>query len=193
MIGEILAKIRKQKKNRSLDVCKKTQLDMGHFSHIETEKRNPSLKAFKSICEAIDTPFLPLMNLFDFNLTEEQKKYNVINHLEYNKVPAFDSINSYITCPGNFSNASMALKINNNSMEPLFKENSYVFIAPNIPLNHRDIGLFLYNSEIIIRRFLIRKHNLILRAENKEIEDIKLSENDNFIIIGKILGSSDIE
>lgn len=190
MIGEILVKIRKQKGIRSIDVCKKTNLDMGHFSHIETEKRNPSIRAFKNICNAINTPFLPLMNLFDFDLTEEQRKYKAIDHLEYNRVPAFDSINSYITCPGNFSNASMALKICNNSMEPLLKEGTYAFIAPNIPLNHRDIGLFLYNDEILIRRFLIRKNNLVLKAENKDFNDIKLSENDNFIIIGKILGTT---
>lgn len=191
MIGEILAKIRKEKNIRSSDVCKETKLDMGHFSHIETEKRNPSLKAFKNICNAIDTPFMPLMNLFDYNLTEEQKKYNVINHLEYNKVPAFDSISSYINCPGNMSNVSMALKITDNSMEPLLNKNSYAYIALNIPLNHRDIGLFLYNDKILIRRFLIRKKNLVLKCENKNFEDINVFETDNFVIIGKIVGTTD--
>ena len=191
MIGEVLAKIRRGKNIRSADVCKKTKLDMGHFSHIETEKRNPSIRAFKSICNAIDTPFLPLMNLFDYNLSEEQKKYKAIEHLEYNKIPAFDSISAFIPCPGNFTNVSMALKIADNSMEPLLMQNSYAFIAPNIPLNHRDIGLFLYNGEIMIKRFLIRKNNLVLKSENKEIKDIKLTEDDNFIIIGKIVGTTE--
>lgn len=191
MIGEILAKIRREKNILSASVCKKTGIDMGHLSHIETEKRNPSLKAFKGICSAIDTPFYPLMNLFDHNLTEEQKKYKAITHLEYNKVPAFDSITSYITCPGNLQNASMALKITDTSMEPLLKKNSYAYIAPNVPLNHRDIGLFLYNNEIMIKRFLIRKNNLVLKSENKEIKDITLSEDDNFIIIGKIVGTTE--
>ena len=193
MIGEILAKIRKEKNIRSFDVCKETKLDMGHFSHIETEKRNPSLKAVKSICNAINTPFMPLMNLFDYNLTEDQRKYKVIEHLEYNKIPAFDSISSYIQCPGNMPNASMALKIKDNSMAPLLNKNSYAYIALNIPLNHRDIGLFLYDNRIIIRRFLIRKNNLVLKPENKEFQDIKLSEEDDFIIIGKILGTTENE
>ena len=158
MIGEILARIRKQKNILSADVCKKTKIDMGHFSHIETEKRNPSLKAFKSICSAIDTPFMPLMNIFDYNLTEEQRSYDVINHIDYNKIPAFDSISSYIECPGNIPNASLALKMQDRSMEPLIPKDSYAYIALNIPLNHRDVGIFLYNGIIFIRRFQIKKN-----------------------------------
>ena len=191
MIGEVLAKIRKQKNILSADVCKKTKIDMGHFSHIETEKRNPSLKAFKSICSAIDTPFMPLMNIFDYNLTEEQRKYNIFNHLEYNMVPAFDSISSYIQCPGSMQNASLALKMYDKSMEPLISKNTYVYVALNIPLNHRDIGIFLYNNKIIIRRFLIRKNGLVLKPENNEYFDIKLLEKDNFTIIGKALGTDE--
>ena len=190
MIGEILAKIRKQKKILSADVCKKTKIDMGHFSHIETEKRNPSLKAFKSICSAIDTPYMPLINLFDYTLTEDQKKYNVLDHMKYNMVPAFDSISSYIQCPGNIPNASFALKMYDNSMEPIISKNSYVYVALNIPLNHKDIGIFLYDGKIIIRRFIIRKNNLVLKPDNSEYIDIKLRESDNFTIIGKIVGAT---
>ena len=190
MIGEILAKIRKQKNILSADVCKKTKIDMGHFSHIETEKRNPSLKAFKSICSAIDTPFMPLMNIFDYNLTEEQRSYDVINHIDYNKIPAFDSISSYIECPGNIPNASLALKMQDRSMEPLIPKDSYAYIALNIPLNHRDVGIFLYNGIIFIRRFQIKKNNLVLKSENNEYFDIKLQKNDDFTILGKVVGTS---
>lgn len=190
MIGEILARIRKQKNILSADVCKKTKIDMGHFSHIETEKRNPSLKAFKSICSAIDTPFMPLMNIFDYNLTEEQRSYDVINHIDYNKIPAFDSISSYIECPGNIPNASLALKMQDRSMEPLIPKDSYAYIALNIPLNHRDVGIFLYNGIIFIRRFQIKKNNLVLKSENNEYFDIKLQKNDDFTILGKVVGTS---
>lgn len=191
MIGEILAKIRKQKNILSADVCKKTKLDMGHFSHIETEKRNPSLTAFKNICSAIDTPFMPLMNIFDYNLTEEQRNYDVINHLEYNMIPAFDSISSYIECPGSIPNASIALKMMDTSMEPLIKKNSYVYIALNIPLSHRDIGIFSYNGNIFIRRFQIKKNNLVLKSENNEYFDIKLKKDDSFTILGKVVGTNE--
>ena len=190
MIGEILARIRKQKNILSADVCKKTKIDMGHFSHIETEKRNPSLKAFKSICSAIDTPFMPLMNIFDYNLTEEQRSYDVINHIDYNKIPSFDSISSYIECPGNIPNASLALKMQDRSMEPLIPKDSYAYIALNIPLNHRDVGIFLYNGIIFIRRFQIKKNNLVLKSENNEYFDIKLQKNDDFTILGKVVGTS---
>lgn len=188
MIAELLYKIRNDKKITQAEVCKKTGIDMGHISHIEKGKRNPSIKAIKSICMALNTPYQPIMYAYDIHLTDEQINYKAINHIAYNKVPVFESMSSFITCPSNIPNASIALKITDTSMHPILKLNSHAFIAFNIPLNHRDIGVFSYNNEIIIRRFLIRKNYLALRAENKEIKDIILSKDDNFIIIGKIVG-----
>jgi hypothetical protein len=53
--------------------------------------------------------------------------------------------------------------------------------------NSREFGLFEYNGEKLVRRFIIRKDKLILRAENKNYSEIELSEDDNFTIIGKVI------
>ncbi len=45
----------------------------------------------------------------------------------------------------------------------------------------------MYNDKILIRRFIIRKNDLVLRAEDPNISDIILVNSDNFYIIGKIL------
>ena len=42
-------------------------------------------------------------------------------------------------------------------------------------------------NHLIIRRFIIRKDKLVLRAENKSYDDIDLNEDDDFKIIGKII------
>ena len=86
--------------------------------------------------------------------------------------------------------ACLAIKINDTSMEPKLKKGSYAFIEFNTPLNNRDIGLFSYEGQLLIRKFVIRQDGLCLRAENKDIKDIVLSSKDKFCIIGKILGTN---
>ena len=129
---------------------------------------------------------------FDFNysISDEPRILPIIIKLSFSD-NFISSISSYIQCPGSMQNASLALKMYDKSMEPLISKNTYVYVALNIPLNHRDIGIFLYNNKIIIRRFLIRKNGLVLKPENNEYFDIKLLEKDNFTIIGKALGTGE--
>ena len=46
------------------------------------------------------------------------------------------------------------------------------------------------DEKIIIRRYVIRKDSLVLRADNKDFDDIILSENDTYNIIGKVIGTN---
>ena len=87
-------------------------------------------------------------------------------------------------------NASIAIKINDDSMDPKLKKDSYAFLAINTPLENKDIGLFSYKGNLLVRRFIIRKDDIALRAEKKEIEDICITKDDEFYIIGKILGTN---
>ncbi|HJJ05567.1 MAG TPA: XRE family transcriptional regulator [Clostridiaceae bacterium] len=191
MIVKLLSKIRKDKKMTKMEICKKAGIDMGYMTHIEKGERNPSIQTIKKICKSLDTPYQQVLYTYDISLNDEQIKYNVIDHISYNKIPAFELVPSLIECPTNVSNATVAIKVSDKSMEPVLKLNSYVFVAFNLPLDHKDIGIFEYNNKIIIRRFLIRKKHLVLRAENEKIDDVIISEDDNFIIIGKIVGTSE--
>ena len=72
-------------------------------------------------------------------------------------------------------------------MEPTFEKNNYVFVELNTPLNSKDYGLFEFNGDVIIRKFYARKGKISLKADNKDFPEIKISANDKFCIIGKIL------
>ena len=88
------------------------------------------------------------------------------------------------------ASASMAIKINDDSMEPKLKKDTYAYIEFNTPLDNRDIGLFSYNNKLLIRKFIIRKDGVVLRAEDKEIPDICLDPKEEFYIVGKVVGST---
>jgi transcriptional regulator with XRE-family HTH domain len=190
MLGNMLSKIRKDKKITKVELAKKTKINIGHLTHIEKGERNPSHKALRTICKALGVPYQPLAYLYDKPMTEDQVRYKALNHINYNKVIAVDSFDTFIECPVDIPNASIAFKILDDSMEPKFQKNSYAFLELNVPLSNREFGLFEYNGEKLVRRFIVRKDKLILRAENKNCPEIELSEDDNFIIIGRVIPNS---
>ena len=80
----------------------------------------------------------------------------------------------------------IAVKVKDDSMENTLLKDSYVFVEFNANLNNKDIGIFSYNNEILIKRFVIRKDKLILRSDNKAYADIDIDENSDFTIIGRV-------
>ena len=190
MIGDMIARIRKEKKVSKTDLARETNINIGHLTHIEKGERNPSHKALRSICKALEVPYQPLMYTYDKVLSDDQEFYRAPNHISYNKVLAVDSLNSFMECPAALPSAALAIKIPDNSMEPKLPKDVYAFVELNSPLNNRDIGVFEYDGKIIVRRFIVRRDKLVLRAENKEFGEISIYEQDNFTIIGKVIGTN---
>ena len=187
MLGSMISKIRKEQHMTKVELAKRTGINIGHITHIEKGERNPSHKALKSITTALNVPYQIITHLYDKVVTEDDKRCEMINHLSFNKVLAIDSYSNFIDCPSSAANASVALKIQDDVMDPTFKKGTYAFLELNVPLKNKDIGLFEYNGEFLIRKFIIRKDSLVLRAENKKYDDIILSEDDDFTIIGRII------
>ena len=186
MIGDLLAKARKDKGITKTDLAKLTDINIGHLTHIEKSERNPSHKALKTICKALNIPYQPLMFTYDKEMTEEQLSYNAINCISYNKVLAVDKIGGFIDCPPKIPSAAIAVKVLDDTMEPTFEKNSYVFVELNSVLSSKDYGIFELNDSIIIRKFFVKKGKITLKADNKEIPEIKVSDEDSFCIIGKV-------
>lgn len=186
MIGNMLSKIRKEKRITKTRLAELTDINIGHLTHIEKGERNPSHKALKSICVALNVPYQELLYTYDKELTSDQLEYGYINHIPYNKIPAISSIEDFIECPAKFSNASFAYKVPDTTMAPVLQKDTFVFVEQNALLSNKDVGLFYYNGEYLIRRLLYKKGKFVLKAEDKDQKDITVSYSDTFYIIGKI-------
>ena len=187
MIGDMIAKIRKEKGITKTELARKTGINIGHLTHIEKGERNPSQNTLKKICQALDSPFQPLMYTYGKTISEEQETYGQINYIPYNKVIAIDHMSQLLDCPKDAPSSSLAVKMSDNSMEPTILKNSYVFIELNSLLNNKDIGLFYINHQFVIRKFYCKKGQITLKPENDNVVDTKISENDDFYIIGKVI------
>ena len=65
MIGNMLSKIRKEKRITKTKLAELTDINIGHLTHIEKGERNPSHKALKSICKALEVPYQELLYTYD--------------------------------------------------------------------------------------------------------------------------------
>ena len=187
MIGDMIAKARKEKGMSKTELSRLTEINIGHLTHIEKGERNPSHKALKNICKALDIPYQQLMFTYDKIINEEQESYNVVKHISYNKIILIDNISGFIDCPSNVPSSAVALKMNDTSMDSIYPKDSYVYVEFNSPLNHKDYGLFNYNDEILVRRFYTKNGKITLKATDKSIKDINITDKDTFYIIGKIV------
>lgn len=190
MLGDIISRILREKNITKSELARRTNINIGHITHIEKEERNPSHRALKAICRALDVPYQPMMYMYDKAFTDEQRINNMPDHISYNKIPAVSSLDSFMECPVDTPNASLAVKVPDKSMLPRIEEGTYVFVELNTPLENKDIGIFEFNDKIIIRRYVVRKDSLVLRADNKEFDDIVISEKDKYNIIGRVVGTS---
>ena len=190
MIGDMIERVRNEKNVAKSELARRTNINIGHITHIEKGERNPSHRALKTICRALEIPYQPLMYTYDKVFSDEQKNNNMPEHISYDKIVAVSSVDSFITCPVDLPRASIALKVEDNSMAPRLEKGVYAFIEFNTPLDNKDIGLIEFNGKIMIRRYVIRKDDLVLRADNKEFSDIIISEKDTYNIIGKVIGTN---
>ena len=193
MLGHMIAYIRKDRKLTKASISKGTNINTGHLTHIEKGERNPSHKVLKNMCKTMGIPYRPLMYTYDKEITEEQESYKLESHIAYDKIPAVDLLGGFIECPLSAPGACIAVKMTDISMEPKIKKDSYAYVEFNAPLDNKDIGLFFYQNQYLIRRFIVRKDGIALRSENRaDIPDICLDPKDAFYIVGKVVGSTDV-
>ena len=186
MIGKMIKRVRKEKGMTKTKLSELTDINIGHLTHIEKGERNPSHKTLRAICKAMKIPFQPIYYTYDKKLSEEQEEYDYIKHIAYDKIPLIEKLSDYVECPIDIPNISFAYRITTDEMSPLIKENAIVYIEQNAIIENKEIGLFYYNGDYIVRRLLYKKESFILKADNKDIPNITINNKDTFYIIGKV-------
>lgn len=160
MIGDMIGKIRKEKRMTKTELARLTGINIGHLTHIEKGERNPSHKALRNICKALNVPYQQLMYTYDKQLNEDQETYNYVSHVAYDKVLAINDINSFMDCPPTMPGASLAIKVNDTSLEPKYKKGDFVFVEFNVPLTNNDICLCSLNGKVMLKNIRIKKEKL---------------------------------
>lgn len=93
-----------------------------------------------------------------------------------------DTVDEYIETDNEL--ADYALRINGNSMEPMYGDNDIVLVQSTEILNNGDVGIFYLDGE----QYCKKLNNNWLESVNTEYEPIDISNSDCFRILGKVIG-----
>ena len=80
-----------------------------------------------------------------------------------------------------------ALKVRGDSMEPYYYDGDIVFVKEQPSLDNGQIGIFIYEDEAYIKKYLVQEDGVYLISLNKIYPPIKIDENNTFKICGLVL------
>lgn len=86
-------------------------------------------------------------------------------------------------------NKYFGLKVRGDSMiEDGIFENDTVIVQSQSTANNNEIIIALVNNDATVKRLSKKNNQIELIPANKDFQNIKISENDNFEILGKVIG-----
>ncbi|HCX9036621.1 TPA: XRE family transcriptional regulator [Staphylococcus aureus] len=81
----------------------------------------------------------------------------------------------------------IALKVNGDSMEPLFKNGQIIFIEKAHTIKDGQIGVFIINGDAYVKKVYVEDNRLTLVSLNKDYEDLHFYENEGVKLVGKVI------
>ena len=95
-----------------------------------------------------------------------------------------ENINSTIS---NSNKELVGMRIDDNSMEHTIPNKSIVIIRMNSNILDEEIGVFILNDNLLVRRFIERNGCKLLISDNSSIYPMVINEGDNFFPVGKVI------
>ena len=204
--------LRKSREMRSLtitSVSKKTKINIADLSRLETGQKlriNPF--HISKLCDLYEIPLLDiyldlgyldensLTNYYSKFSSKEQKIDNIIHKIPIFNLNSFEeeyysteTSKEYIVLPLDKQKNINAIKIEDDSMAPLFNKNNLVlFNFDEVKISNNDIGFFKINGRYSIGRYYLDDTFTIISYDNKNYPPIAVNKKSSFMIIGKYKG-----
>ena len=100
----------------------------------------------------------------------------------------FGEILEYInSATNNINREFIGVRINDNSMEHTIPNNSTVIIHMNCEVLNEEVGVFILNNNLLIKRFIQINGCKMLISDNGTFYPIIIAETDSFFVIGKVV------
>lgn len=128
-------------------------------------------------------------NLVDFNsYIQEKSEVDIygcasagIGERLYNEPISKEFVRGYVPAH------DIALKVNGDSMEPLFKNGQIVFIEKSHTIKDGQIGVFIINGDAYVKKVYVEDNRLTLVSLNKKYKDLYFYDNESVRLVGKVI------
>lgn len=202
-LGEKVRKIRKKKKITQSDLAKVLNVSTQMVTYYETGGRGISIEKLKEISDFLSFPmylffvdeesFFKALNNEKFEISDLDYKIPIISKVSAGKGTfAQEEILDYIKLPKQiFSKCDFATLVQGDSMSPKIEDGEIAFVRKGDFLETGNIGIFYLNEEVFIKKFFLDNltYTIKLISLNHNYEDIFIKENDDFQIIGRVIGT----
>ena len=82
---------------------------------------------------------------------------------------------------------NFCLKVNGDSMEPMFHDGDYVFIKREMDFRNGTIGAVIVNGEAYLKKIYITDNSIKLVSLNKKYKDITVTQDDTLKYVGTVV------
>ncbi|HDB7830767.1 TPA: helix-turn-helix domain-containing protein [Staphylococcus aureus] len=128
-------------------------------------------------------------NLVDFNsYIQEKSEVDIygcasagIGERLYNEPISKEFVRGYVPAH------DIALKVNGDSMEPLFKNRQIIFIEKSHTIKDGQIGVFIINGDAYVKKVYVEDNRLTLVSLNKKYKDLYFYDNESVRLVGKVI------
>ena len=196
-IGKKIAYFRKEKNLTQTDLANILGITKQTIIKYEAGKTSIPVDTLLKISNFFNVP-IEIFFYEDFTNSKEIKNNNTIKipviPIAYSDMTNIPSVIDWYEFPVSLSkNADYATIQDNNSMEPKIYEDDLILIKKTNELENENIGLIKLNGKIICKRFYknLITNEILLKSDNLTVDSIKITEKDNFKIVGKVVGIFD--
>lgn len=201
-IGERIKKVRKKNKVKQTELAEVLGVTTQMIVNYESNSRGISIEKLKQISDYLSFPlYLFFVDNFDKALSDENKilenndKVPIISKASAGRGAfAREEVIDFIELPKKmFSKCDFATLVEGDSMAPKIENGELAFVRKTDCLETGNIGIFYLNEEIFIKKFFIDAltNTIKLISFNHNYDEIVISENDDFRIIGRVIGALD--
>lgn len=81
----------------------------------------------------------------------------------------------------------LILKVNGDSMEPLFQNHEYIFVRKTTEIRNGQIGVFIVDNEAYLKKAYIEKDHLRLVSLNKAYDDLMFDDKNEIKVVGVVV------
>lgn len=201
-LGAYLKKIRESEEISLREVEKLTGVGYSHLSMIENGKRNVTPALLKNLSRIYGIDYIDLYEKAGYldlaeserlknNSTDNKRVFPLLgtvkagyDYLANENIIGYINIDKKISDPENY----FALKVIGDSMQPVLYEDDIIVVHKQSDVESGQIAIVLVDGEEGTVKKVIKYDNYIeLVAFNSYYPPRKLSKNDNFKIIGKVV------
>ena len=80
----------------------------------------------------------------------------------------------------------LALKVNGDSMEPMFKDGEIIFVEKTHNIKNGQIGIFIIEEEAYVKKVFVEDDRLTLVSLNKDYDDLHFYRNESVRLMEKL-------